>query len=199
MTPLKKGQWGTVCCVHAARAHSTQYPFTLFAGHSSIDLQAVIRVDLGLVDRVAQHALEQHVLYRRFALARFQCYNAPTMDRITFENLVDEALESLPPEIQGWLDNVAIVVGERPSPQQLARAGLRPNALLFGLYVGVPKTERGFTYGETVPDKIVIFRQPIERMCRTPEEIREQVRRTVLHEIGHHFGLDEGQLREAGV
>jgi len=121
------------------------------------------------------------------------------MNRIAFDNLVAEALESLPPEIQGWLDNVAIVVGERPSPDQLARVGLRPNSLLFGLYVGVPKTNRGFTYGETVPDKIVIFRQPIERVCRTPDEIRAQVRKTVLHEIGHHFGLDEGQLRAAGV
>jgi predicted Zn-dependent protease with MMP-like domain len=121
------------------------------------------------------------------------------MDAHTFEELVAEAVESLPEEIAGWLDNVAIVVGERPSPQQLAQAGLRPGALLFGLYVGVPKTHRGFTYGEIVPDKIVIFRRPIERVCRTPDQIRDCVRRTVLHEIGHHFGLDEAELRAAGV
>ena len=79
------------------------------------------------------------------------------IDRATFDQLVDEALESLPDEIAAWLDNVAIVVGEWPTPQQLDQAGLRPGQMLFGLYVGVPKTHRGFTYGESVPDKIVIF------------------------------------------
>jgi predicted Zn-dependent protease with MMP-like domain len=121
------------------------------------------------------------------------------MDRDTFENLVTEAIDSLPDEIQGWLDNVAIVVGEWPSPQQLASMGLGANDRLFGLYVGVPKTHRGATYGEIIPDKIVIFRQPIQRVCRTPDQIRAQVRKTVLHEIGHHLGLDEAQLRSAGV
>jgi predicted Zn-dependent protease with MMP-like domain len=121
------------------------------------------------------------------------------MHRAALEQLVGEALESLPDEVLGWLDNVAIVVGQWPSPQQVAQSGLRPGDLLFGLYVGVPKTSRGFTYGETVPDKIVIFQEPIEQVCRTPAQIRAQVRRTVLHEIGHHFGLDEGQLRAAGA
>jgi predicted Zn-dependent protease with MMP-like domain len=121
------------------------------------------------------------------------------MNRAYFEQLVDEAIESLPEEVLGWLDNVAIVVGAWPTPAQLAQAGLRPGALLFGLYVGVPKVQRGFTYGETVPDKIVIFQGPIERVCRTPDQIREQVRKTVLHEIGHHFGLGEADLRAAGV
>lgn len=113
--------------------------------------------------------------------------------------LVAEALESLPDEVLGWLDNVAIIVGDRPTPQQLAQVGLSPGDLLFGLYVGVPKTRRGFTYGETIPDKILIFQRPIERVCRTPAQVRAEVRRTVLHEIGHHFGMDEGQLRAAGV
>jgi predicted Zn-dependent protease with MMP-like domain len=121
------------------------------------------------------------------------------MSRATFEQLVDEAIASLPDEVLGWLDNVAIVVGGWPTPEQMAQAGLRPGALLFGLYVGVPKIQRGFTYGETVPDKIVIFQGPIERVYRTPDQIREQVRKTVLHEIGHHFGLGEGDLRNAGV
>lgn len=116
-----------------------------------------------------------------------------------FEMLVAEALDSLPDEFLGWLDNVAIVVGERPTPQQLAQVGLGPGDLLFGLYVGVPKTQRGFTYGETVPDKVVIFQQPIEQVCRTPAQVRACVRKTVLHEIGHHFGMDENQLRAAGV
>jgi predicted Zn-dependent protease with MMP-like domain len=121
------------------------------------------------------------------------------MNRAYFEQLVDEAIESLPDEVLAWLDNVAIVVGAWPTPEQLARAGLGRGDLLFGLYVGVPKTQRGFTYGETVPDKIVIFQGPIERFYHTPAQIREQVRKTVLHEIGHHFGLDEADLRAAGV
>ena len=116
-----------------------------------------------------------------------------------FEHLVSEALDTLPDEIVGWLDNVAIVVSERPTASQLESAGLGPRGLLFGLYVGLPKTVRGFTYGETVPDKILIFREPIERVCHTPEEVRAQVRRTVLHEIGHHFGMDEHDLRAAGM
>jgi predicted Zn-dependent protease with MMP-like domain len=119
--------------------------------------------------------------------------------RDTFETLVAEAVDSLPDEIADWLDNVAIVVGSQPTPRQLADAGLGPDDLLLGLYVGVPKTHRGFTYGEIVPDKIVIFQRPIEQVCRTPSQVREQVRRTVLHEIGHHFGMDEGQLRAAGA
>lgn len=116
-----------------------------------------------------------------------------------FESLVADALDSLPDEVAGWLDNVAIMVAEQPAAEHLAQAGVGPGALLFGLYVGVPKTERGFTYGEIVPDKIIIFQQPIERVCRTPAQVRECVRRTVLHEIGHHLGMDEEQLRLAGV
>jgi predicted Zn-dependent protease with MMP-like domain len=121
------------------------------------------------------------------------------MDQAAFEELVSEALDSLPDEVLGWLDNVAIVVAGWPTPEQLAQAGLKQGGLLLGLYVGVPKTHRGFTYGETMPDKIVIFQGPIERVCRTPAQIRRQVRTTVLHEIGHHLGLDEGELRAAGV
>jgi predicted Zn-dependent protease with MMP-like domain len=119
--------------------------------------------------------------------------------RHEFENLVFDSLDSLPDEILGWLDNVVVVVAERPTPGQLAEARLNPGDLLFGLYVGLPKTRRGSTYGEIVPDKIVIFQQPIEQVCRTPSQIQECVRKTVLHELGHHFGMDEGQLRAAGV
>jgi len=120
------------------------------------------------------------------------------LSREDFESLVDEALSSLPEEVQRWLDNVAIVVADRPSPEQQARTGLGPGSLLFGLYEGVPKTRRGVTYGEVVPDKILIFQRPIEMVCRTPAQVRSQVRRTVLHEIGHHLGLDEDELEDSG-
>jgi predicted Zn-dependent protease with MMP-like domain len=116
-----------------------------------------------------------------------------------FEALVADALNDLPEEIRDWLDNVAVVVADEPTPGQLARSGLGPHDLLLGLYQGVPKTRRGVTYGEVLPDKILIFQRPIEQVCRTPEQVREQVRRTVLHEIGHHFGMDEEQLDDAGV
>ena len=119
--------------------------------------------------------------------------------REDFEILVDEAINSLPDDVQAWLDNVAIVVAERPSPEQLARAGLGPGGLLLGLYEGVPKIRRGVTYGEVVPDKILIFQRPIEMICRTPAQVRDQVRRTVLHEIGHHLGMDEGELEDTGL
>jgi len=120
------------------------------------------------------------------------------LSREDFESLVDEALSSLPEEVQRWLDNVAIVVADRPSPEQQARTGMGPGSLLFGLYEGVPKTRRGVTYGEVVPDKILIFQRPIEMVCRTPAQVRSQVRRTVLHEIGHHLGLDEDELEDSG-
>lgn len=108
-------------------------------------------------------------------------------------------MAGLPDEIVRWLDNVAIIVADWPTDEQLAEAGLEPGELLFGLYVGVPKIQRGVTYGGMLPDKIVIFQGPIERICRTPAQVRECVRKTVWHEVGHHFGLDERQLRDAGV
>jgi predicted Zn-dependent protease with MMP-like domain len=121
------------------------------------------------------------------------------MDRAAFEALVSEAVDSLPDEVWAWLDNVAIVVADWPTPEQLAQAELKHGGLLLGLYVGVPKTHRGVTYGEIIPDKIVIFQIPIELVAHTPDQIRSQVRATVLHETGHHLGLDEDELRAAGV
>jgi predicted Zn-dependent protease with MMP-like domain len=120
-------------------------------------------------------------------------------DAESFEALVTQALDGLPEDIRAWLDNVAIVVADHPTAEHLRQGRVGGGGLLLGLYVGVPKTRRGVTYGEVLPDKIVIFQRSIERVSRSDEEIREQVRRTVLHEIGHHFGMDEGELRDAGV
>lgn len=108
------------------------------------------------------------------------------LSRAAFETLVDEAIDSLPEEVQRWLDNVAIVVADRPSPDQMARTGLGPGSLLFGLYEGVPKTKRGVTYGEVIPDKILIFQRSIEMVCRTPSQVRAQVRQTVLHDSAQY-------------
>lgn len=115
--------------------------------------------------------------------------------QVTFEDLVAEALDSLPPDIAEMLDNVEVVVEDEPPVGYLA--GLPRGHTLFGLYHGVPLTKRG-VYDRALPDKISIYKGPITRSARTPVRIREQVRRTVIHEIGHYFGLDEDRLHELG-
>jgi len=114
-----------------------------------------------------------------------------------FEALVTEALTNLPSEILERMDNVAVTVAYWPSRTQLARAGVKSPHALFGLYEGVPLTKRGAGYG-MVPDRITLFQGPLETACHTLAAIREQVRRTVIHEIGHHFGMDEDRIRELG-
>lgn len=120
-------------------------------------------------------------------------------DRVTFESLVAEALDGLPPDIQEKLENVEVVVASHPSLAQLRRLGLRPGQTLFGLYEGVPLTNRTSGYNMVLPDKITIFRQPIEAHCRTDEQVRQVVRRTVLHELAHHFGISDERLHELGA
>lgn len=112
-----------------------------------------------------------------------------------FESLVTEAIDTLPDEILEMMSNVEIVIEEEP-PAELS-AGLAPGDALLGYYHGVPLTGRGF-YDRALPDKISIFKGPITRLARTPDRIREQVRVTVLHEIGHHFGIDEDRLHDLG-
>jgi predicted Zn-dependent protease with MMP-like domain len=116
-----------------------------------------------------------------------------------FEVLVAEALDSLPADIQEKLENVEVVVDWRPSAGQLRSVALRPGQSLFGLYEGVPQTKRTSSYGMVLPDKITIFQQPIESVCRSDEQIKRLVRRTVLHELAHHFGVSDDRLRELGV
>ena len=117
----------------------------------------------------------------------------------SFEALVAEALDSLPPDIQQMLDNVEVVVESHASPTQLRRLGLGPGGTLFGLYEGVPLTRRTSGYNLVLPDKITIFRKPIEAYCRSDEQVRQVVRRTVLHELAHHFGISDERLRELGA
>lgn len=117
------------------------------------------------------------------------------MDRSHFEKLVDQALSNLPPEFAARLDNVAIVIADLATPDQLDNADQRDPHGLLGLYEGIPLTERPNGYAGALPDRISIFRIPIEEMCRSDEEIKEQVKKTVMHELGHYFGMDEGQLR----
>ena len=121
-----------------------------------------------------------------------------------FYELVERALEGLPPELSELLDNVAIVVDDWPDLSSPLvpdlSSPLVPNAkndTLYGLYEGVPLTERGAGYYGMLPDKITIFRGPLERDFWY-EELEEQIRITVIHEVAHHFGFDEDRLEELG-
>jgi predicted Zn-dependent protease with MMP-like domain len=120
------------------------------------------------------------------------------MRRSDFQRLVLKALEDLPDQFRNALDNLDIQVRWRPTPAELRRAGVRRGSL-FGVYLGVPLPKRGRGYSMHLPDTIVIYQHTHERHCRTEEELVEQVRQTVLHEIGHYLGIDEDRLRELGV
>lgn len=116
-----------------------------------------------------------------------------------FANLVTKALDTLPPEITAKLENVTVTVEEQPAPEVLEEMGLtNPNAL-FGLYRGIPRPRRSFFAPlPGFPDKIEIYYRSIIHACSHPHEIEELVRRVVVHEIGHHLGMSDQQLRALG-
>lgn len=116
-----------------------------------------------------------------------------------FDTLVMEAIEGLPDALLAYLENVAIVVEEWPTFQELRSVGVRGRANLLGLYQGIPHTSRTHGYNLVMPDKISIYRQPILMRCRTEEDVRELVQRVVRHEIAHHFGIDDDRLLEIGA
>ena len=118
------------------------------------------------------------------------------MRRWDFEKLVAEALDELPRRFRRQLRNIAVVVESEPSQELLEDMGLWPHGTLLGLYQGIPLPRRGFSYGNVLPDHITIFQKPIETMCRTRDDIKEAVKNTVTHEIGHYFGLDDKRLEE---
>jgi predicted Zn-dependent protease with MMP-like domain len=112
-----------------------------------------------------------------------------------FEKLVATAVAATPQPYRGRLDNIAFLVEDEPTPEQAVKLKLGPNGLLFGLYEGVPLTDRG---GATklLPDKITIFRRPLLAVSRTEEELKQNIGRTVWHEIAHYFGLDHKRIHE---
>lgn len=114
-----------------------------------------------------------------------------------FAALVEEGIQVIPVEFRDLMKNVAVVVADEPTDDQLRKAGVSRGQALFGLYEGVPQVARGAGYGGVLPDKITIFKGAIERSCRSPEEVREQVRETVWHELAHHFGSSEQRVRRA--
>lgn len=117
------------------------------------------------------------------------------MDDDKFRQLVAEALDSLPKEFAEKLSNVEVTVDDFPTPYQLNKSKLSPYSLLLGLYEGVPQTKRGIYYS-ALPDKITIFKNAILTVSQTEEEIKAQVRSTVMHEIGHHFGLSDSDMQK---
>lgn len=120
---------------------------------------------------------------------------APRISPARFRELVAEALDGLPPAWGRALDNVAVVVEEEPSVEELESVGMDPSDghELLGLYQGVPLDLRDVTYG-ALPDRIVIYRGPILRRCRSRADVRRTIQETVLHELGHHFGLGEDDM-----
>ncbi|MFN0146503.1 MAG: metallopeptidase family protein [Dehalococcoidia bacterium] len=121
------------------------------------------------------------------------------LERAHFRQLVREAVALLPPELLSRVHNVDIVIERRPTARERKSAGIGPGQTLLGLYQGVPLTMRGEYYNLVPPDKINIYQEPIEDICTTDEEVRDQVRTTVLHELGHYFGIDDERLHELGM
>lgn len=123
------------------------------------------------------------------------------MERARFRELVREAVKLLPDELRQHIRNVDIVIETRPTRSDLRLAGVQRGHTLLGLYHGVPLTDRGHeNYNLVLPDKISIYQEPIEDMCgEDDDEIREQVRITVLHELAHYFGIDDHRLHELGM
>lgn len=119
------------------------------------------------------------------------------VSREEFEALVEQALEQLPDDFKAALENVAVMVQEEPSEEDLEEVGIDPGDPdrdeLFGLYQGVPLTERDSFYS-ALPDRVLVFRGPILRGCDTRREVLREIRETVQHELGHYFGMEEDDL-----
>jgi predicted Zn-dependent protease with MMP-like domain len=111
------------------------------------------------------------------------------MTRERFEDLVAEALDEVPPELLAFMSNVVVLVEDEPPPGEQE---------LLGLYEGHSLTTRGWDYAGVLPDRITIYRNPTLRVCETEDEVVEEVAVTVVHEIAHHFGIDEERLHELG-
>jgi predicted Zn-dependent protease with MMP-like domain len=118
------------------------------------------------------------------------------MKRARFERLVAEAVELIPPHFRREIRNLALVVEDEPSAELLEEMEIEPPDTLYGLYQGVPLPERGWAHGNALPDQITIFQRPIEEDCEDEDEIRVAIGETLIHEVGHYFGLSEEEIEE---
>jgi len=116
------------------------------------------------------------------------------MTRERFRQFVDEALETIPADFREALKNIAIVVEDAPTPEALAEVGIEPPDTLLGLYQGTPLTERPWAHGNALPDKITIFQRPIEEASEDEDDLVIAIGETLIHEIGHYFGLSEEEI-----
>ncbi len=117
------------------------------------------------------------------------------MKREHFVEVVEEALDSLPQEFRSRIQNVAVLVEDMPQNQPSSQSG-QQRRLLLGLFHGVPTTKKSTFDLPTGPDHIVLYQKNIEAICSSEAEVREQIRLTVIHELGHYFGMDENQLKD---
>jgi predicted Zn-dependent protease with MMP-like domain len=118
------------------------------------------------------------------------------VDRARFEQLVAEALASVPRRFRDAMQNIAIVVEDEPSRELLEQMEIEPPDTLLGLYQGTPLTERRWDYGNTLPDRILIFQGPHERAADDEDDLVVAIGETLIHEIGHYFGMSEEQIEE---
>jgi predicted Zn-dependent protease with MMP-like domain len=120
------------------------------------------------------------------------------VSKTKFADLVERALAELPEQFAEFLEEVPVEIRQRPTRRQLRQAGLEVDELLLGLYHGVPRPDRSVEHSGRMPDVIYIFQEDIELVSETEDDLVREVRTTVLHEIGHHFGLDEDDLKRLG-
>ena len=121
-----------------------------------------------------------------------------TLSSDEFGAVVEEALADLPETFRPYLGNVVIEVQLRPDERVLRRAEIRDGRSLLGMYIGRPLTEKSVEAVAAMPDRIILFQRNLERACRTRRQLVAEIRKTVYHEIGHHFGLDEDDLEALG-
>jgi predicted Zn-dependent protease with MMP-like domain len=113
-----------------------------------------------------------------------------------FEEMVNKALDHIPKLYQDNLNNVAITIADEPTPEQRLKLKLRCDQTLFGLYEGIPLTQRGAGYNLVLPDRITIFKLPMVNVVNSTDELAEQVRHTLWHEIAHYYGLNHDQIHK---
>lgn len=118
------------------------------------------------------------------------------MTNAEFEQLVKEAVQGIPRRFRRHMRNVAIVIEEEPSSDLLEEMEIEPPDTLFGLYQGTPITQRGWDYGNTLPDRIVLYRGPLERESDDEDDLVVAIGETLIHEVGHYFGLSEEEIEE---
>jgi predicted Zn-dependent protease with MMP-like domain len=121
------------------------------------------------------------------------------VERSAFERLVAEALASIPRRFKKAMQNIAIVVEDEPGADLLREMEIEPPDTLLGLYQGTPLTERGWGYGNTLPDRVLIFQGPHERDAEDEEDLVASIAETLIHEIGHYFGMSEDEIQEIEV